>query len=54
MNKIKLTENKTKIIEINMNSDKVFKLNTVTEKVEHIKYLHICSRRGLVSSVSAY
>lgn len=40
MNKLKLNENKTKIMEINMDNSSVFKINnTVIEKVEKIKYL---------------
>ena len=35
MNKLKWNENKTKIIEIKMNSDEVFKVNdSVRDKVE--------------------
>ena len=33
MNKFKLNERKTKIMEVNLNSDEVYKM-----KVEHIKY----------------
>ena len=40
MNKLKLNESKTKILEVNINSDEVFNINAnVKEKVEHIKYL---------------
>lgn len=40
MNKLKLNENKTKIMEINMNSDELFKINDeIIEKVEHMSYL---------------
>lgn len=40
MNKLKLNENKTKIIEINMSTEVIFKINDqIIEKVEYIKYL---------------
>lgn len=40
MNKLKLNENKTKLMEINMNNESVFKINNeVIEKVNEIKYL---------------
>ena len=40
MKKLKLNENKTKIMEINLNSEEIFKINdTVIERVEYIKYL---------------
>ena len=39
MNKLKLNENKTKIMKINLNSEEILKINdTVIEKVEYIKY----------------
>ena len=40
MNKLKLNENKTKLLEINMNNNILFKINNVIiEKVNSIKYL---------------
>lgn len=40
INKLKLNENKTKIMEINMTGDENFEINGNTiEKVPHIKYL---------------
>ena len=40
MNKLKLNENKTKLMQINMNNELVFKLNIqVIETVTQIKYL---------------
>lgn len=40
MNKLKLNENKTKILEINTRNNKIFKINNrVIEKVDQIKYL---------------
>ena len=40
MNKLKLNENKTKIMKINLNSVELFEINdTVIEKVEYTKYL---------------
>ena len=40
MNKLKLKENKTKLLEINMDNNIIFKINNVIiEKVNSIKYL---------------
>lgn len=40
MNKLKLNEKKTKVMEINMTSNDIFKINNeIIEKVENIKYL---------------
>lgn len=40
MNKLKLNESKTKIMEINANSNKIFKINNeIIERVNKIKYL---------------
>ena len=40
MNKLKLNENKTKIMDINMYTIDIFKINDwVLDKVEHINYL---------------
>lgn len=40
MNKLKLNENKTKLMEINMTSETIFEINDeIIEKVKHIKYL---------------
>ena len=40
MNKLKLNENKTKLLEINMDNNIIFKINNVIiEKVNSIKYL---------------
>ena len=40
MNKLKLNENKTKLMQINMNNELVFKINNqVIETVTQIKYL---------------
>ena len=48
MHKIKLNENVTKIMEINMNTDHIFKMNaTVIEKYEHIKYLGFMADKKL-------
>ena len=39
MNKLKLNENKIKLLEINMDNNMIFKINNVIEKVISIKYL---------------
>ena len=40
MNKLKLNESKTQLLQINMNDDSVIKINNETiEKVDRIKYL---------------
>ena len=40
MNKLKLNKNKTKLLEINMDNNIIFKINNVIiEKVNSIKYL---------------
>ena len=40
MNKLKLNENKTKLMQINMNNELVYKINNqVIETVNKIKYL---------------
>ena len=40
MNKLKLNKNKTKVMEINLNSEEIFEINdTIIEKPEYIKYL---------------
>ena len=42
MNKLKLNENKSKLLEINMDNNIIFKINNVIiEKVNSIKYLGV-------------
>ena len=48
MNKLKLNLSKTKIMEVNMNSNEMFKINdNIIEKVELIKYLGFIIDRKL-------
>lgn len=48
MNKLKLNENKTKLMEINMNTNRTFQINNVMiEKVNNIKYLGFLIDKGL-------
>ena len=45
MNEVKLNENQIKIMEINLNSEEIFKVNdTVIEKVAYIEYLGFNNR----------
>ena len=48
MNKLKLNESKTKLIQINMNDDSVIKINNETiEKADRIKYLGFITDQDL-------